>query len=592
MGKRILRVITKYGVLQIAVVGAVLFALYEYIDATHHGFGSRHILFFRVSNSSIVGLAGTLLLLCWCIICALILMQTIYRSGTGRSYWWDRVKYRRNWFYLYDYFRNADPHVCDTDQFPDGRWYEQDGIILAELPDKRKTVCLPSDAEANIFVVGPPGSRKTTGIAQPTGVRHAGSVLAIDIKGDIYNFCHKHRRILRFCPDVKDALKHSSHFNPFAGIGRMTETVRKIYIGNMALTLIPDEPGEGGNFFPSRGRKLFCGIVHFLFSLKPSLTFPDVVHAVLHHRKPEGVNLDPFPEDVFQWVTVIMKSSCIPAIEQVSSLYGNNEKNISGAWDTLATALVPFSNDVLDVLLDGNGPCISAEAMEQGYDVYLQVDQKNLKTYAPLFTMILNSFMQDFTNRPDTSTPEGRENRPFLCLLDEFPRLTFSYDMIDSFLSTLRSKSVQCMLIGQSCSQLSRKYPNDGWRAILGNCNYQMILKSSDEITQKHFSNLFGTRKALKISNSIEELGLTKSTRTAHETREPVFQPEDFGDMGMDIYIYYDGKRIEGKKIISYEDSGQYESDQYNGYSDSDVSIIKDSRSGVRELSKTLDLDM
>ena len=271
--------------------------------------------------------------------------------------------------------------------------------------------------------------------------------------------------------------------------------------------------------------------------------------------------MENFPQSVFQWVETIIDSDCLPAIELVGSLLGNNEKNISGAWDTLSTALTPFSNEVLNVLLDGRGEqCISVDAMENGFDVYLQIDQKHLKIYAPLFTMILSTFMQDFTSRPDTSTPKGQQNRPILCMLDEFPRLTFSYEMIDSFLSTLRSKSVQCMLIAQNCSQLSRKYKEDGLTAILGNCNYQLMLKSNDENTQRHFSHLFGTKKVLKISNSVDELFPSKSSRTAQEAREPVFYPEDFGDMGMNIYIYFDGKRIEGRKIVSYESFGKYSS--------------------------------
>lgn len=109
------------------------------------------------------------------------------------------------------------------------------------------------------------------------------------------------------------------------------------------------------------------------------------------------------------------------------------------------------------------------------------------------------------------------------------------------------------MLIAQSVAQMSKKYPNDGWRALLGNCTYQLILKSNEELTQKHFSALFGTHKLLKISNS-ESVSKSNSTSVSvQEMREPIFQPEDFGDLENKLCIYFDGKRIVANKIKSYE---------------------------------------
>ena len=190
--------------------------------------------------------------------------------------------------------------------------------------------------------------------------------------------------------------------------------------------------------------------------------------------------------------------------------------------------------------------------------MYLQISQKNLEeVYAPLFTMIISAFMTAFTDRPDSAITRktGKANRPILIVLDEFPQLTFTYKRMNSVLSTLRSKSVQCMIIAQNCSQMSKRFPDDGWRALLGNCNYQLILKSNDELTQKHFATLFGSRKVLKISNS--DTYNTSSDKTAgrmvQETREPIYQPEDFGDLGQKMCIYFDGKRIEANKIKSWE---------------------------------------
>ena len=466
----------------------------------------------------------------------------------GRSFTDDRRKYHRSFDELIEFFNDSEHHMLDNAVFPEGSWKTNEGIIFGDSDGH--LVYLPSTAEANIFAVGTPGSGKTTGIVIPTCLRYGGSVLAVDIKGDIYNACHKSRRILRFCPDLNNAPDISAHFNPFSGIQEKCETERKLFLSNIAITLIPDQPGSDGGYFVSTARKMFIGITIYLLSIKPDLTFPENLHAILHHQAPPGISIEHFPNSIFEWVEMINESNITAAVEQVSSLLGNNEKNISGAFDTLCTALTPFSNDLLDVLLAGCDRCISVSSLEKGFDIYLQVSQENLDVYAPLMTMILNSFMSGFTKRPDTST--GIKNRPILILMDEFPQLTFGYGMINSALSTLRSKSVQCMLIAQTVAQMSRKYPQEGWRSLLGNCTYQLCLKSNEELTQRYFSNLIGTRKELKISTSGEMFD-KYAARSVTEERTPIMQPEDFGDLGNQLCIYFNGKYIIARKIKYYE---------------------------------------
>ncbi len=75
-------------------------------------------------------------------------------------------------------------------------------------------------------------------------------------------------------------------------------------------------------------------------------------------------------------------------------------------------------------------------------------------------------------------------------LMDEFPQLTFSYKMINMNLSTLRSKSVICMIIQQNLSQLEYRYQPAGARSIIGNCGFQIILGSNDIESPKFIQKL------------------------------------------------------------------------------------------------------
>jgi type IV secretion system protein VirD4 len=465
-----------------------------------------------------------------------------YHHVTGRNFDKDTGMYKRNYLELVSYFRDAEPHRLDTSDFPLADWHDINGLIFGKDEDNH-LIALPSNSECNIAVFGPPGSGKTSGIAIINAMQFNGSVMAVDIKGDIYNYVshHSDRKIIRFCPDSPTALQDSCRFNPFEGLSQMDVTTRKLFLDSMATVLIADEGGNESNYFTSRARKMFQGIVHLLYSENPNISFPDVIHAIL-----EG--------NIFEWVEKAMNSECVPAKEQLSSFYGNSEKNVSSAYDALVTALVSFSNPVLDELLSNTDKCVSIDDLENGYDVYLQISQEHLEAYAPIFTLLIQNFCTAFTRRPDSST--GADNRPILLLLDEFPQLTFSYKLINSNLSTLRSKSVICMLIQQNLSQLEYRYQPTGARSITGNCNYQIILGSNDINSSKVFSDTFGDKKVLKAGNSITVAQNNSTGHSAQEVMERVYPPEVFGDLPSQgkMIIYFKGKYCDVYKLNCYKD--------------------------------------
>ena len=460
---------------------------------------------------------------------------------TGRKFGYDNNHYKRTYSELVDYFQYAEPHKLDTSKFPEQTWREVKGLIFGM--DGKRIVSIPSNSECNIAVFGPPGSGKTSGFAIINAMQFQGSVLAIDIKGDIYNYVHANtnRQIIRFAPDHPDALEISCTFDPLSGFTDMSVTDQKLYLENMATVLIADEGGNEGNYFTSRARKIFQGITHLILFETPNASFPDIIHGILQGN-------------VFDWVTKAIDSDCDEAKELLASFYGNNEKNVSGAYDALTSALVHFSNPILDQLLSKGSNCISIDTLEKGFDVYLQIAQEHLDAYAPLFTLIMQSFSTAFMQRDDCST--GAKNRPILMLMDEFPQLTYSYKMANSNFSLLRAKGVIALAIQQGLSQLEYRYQPAGARSIIGNCNYQVILGSNDISSSEVFSKTFGMKKILKVSNSVTQSGKSPSVRSVQETETRVFPPEYFGDLSSKskMILYCKGKYAELQKLNCYKD--------------------------------------
>ncbi len=482
---------------------------------------------------------GILLLMIagWALTAAFVWRRRIYRYMTGRNLFYDHLVYRRPCWQLIDYFKDAEPNRLDTSVFPVLPWENAHGIVFGM--DEERLIMIPSDSEGNIAVFGPPGSGKTAGLVIINAMTFAGSVLAVDIKGDIYFYVstHSNRKIIRFCPDDPNALSESCRFNPLAGIDGMSITEKKLYVESMSSILIPDEGGNDGNYFTNRARKLFQGITHMILHDDPTASFPDIVHAIL-------------TGNVFQWVNDAVASDCEEAKELLSSFIGSNEKNVSGAYDALASALIYFSNPILDELLSNKKDSINIQTLDDGYDLYLQISQEHLDQYAPLFTLLIEAFSASFSKRPDKST--RAINRPILMILDEFPQLTFPYSIINRNLATLRSKAVVCMIVQQNLSQLEYRYQTVGARSIIGNCNYQVILGSNDINSSKVFSDMFGEKKVLTRSNSDPRSANQNHGYMTSEKKEPVFPAADFGSLEHAI-VYFRGKYCECAKINAYE---------------------------------------
>lgn len=480
-----------------------------------------------------------MIIFAWAATLFVVIRYRKYRRKTGRNLIADSSQYKRGYKELTDYYANADPHKLDNKNFNREIWIDAKGIVLGM--SEHRLLTIPSNSECNIAVFGPPGTGKTSGVAIPNAITFNGAVLAIDIKGDLYQYVYhnSNREIIRFCPDDPEAFWKSYCFDPFADIMKMSITDKKLYLESMATILIPEETGTDGYFFSSRARKMFQGIAHLMLYENPQTSFPQLVHAILDGNP-------------FDWVKRAMNSQCTAAREQIASFYGNNEKNVSAIYDTLTTAMVHFSNPTLDHLLSKSEKCISANLLERGYDIYLQVSQEHLESYAPLFTLIIQMLSTEFTKRPDRST--GTHTRPILMLMDEFPQLTFSYEIINRNLSTLRSKNVICMIVQQNLSQLEQRFGQTGARSLLGNCNIQMILGSNDIATSTLFSDLCGYKKVLRRSNS-ETISSDVSTGvTVHEVSEKVFPIEHFGDLPSrnKLVLYMKGKYLECDKLNCY----------------------------------------
>ena len=548
MGKRLLRaagVLTHYKVHVLAVLALIFTIIHCLWTALSVSGYMPYKSPPGLDMTKIYSLAlDVLLAMLWVTIAITVIFSTIYHDETGgRNLILDQWTYHLTPLELLRRFRGSDPYRMKEHDLPRLDWRMADGIIFGY--GNNGLIYHPTNSDRgegkNALAVGTPGSGKTSSVICCSALRWGGSVMAVDIKSDIYNATHSHRKIKRFAPDDPDV---SVHYDPMADIRKMTQDKRNDAIDKMAMVIVPDDKSPDSKYFVDTARIMFTGITNQLLSENETITLPEIARAILHG-------------DAVGWITAIHDNGVDAAKDYCANLYNTNEKNVSGAYGELAKAVRPFASGALAEILTDDGHCISPATLDDGWDIYIEVPQEKIKLLAPITTLIMQNFMNRFTSRPDITS--GTKSYPVLLILDEVPQLTFDFDMLSAAISTLRSKCVSTLLAFQSTSQFIRKYGKEACTELVDDCTYVSVYSALSPESQKFWSDYFGTKKSLKLSTnesgsygSISTSGGSAGTGT-QETRELVIRPEDFANLGDKVAIKAHGKYILARKIKWYE---------------------------------------
>lgn len=477
-----------------------------------------------------------------------------YKYLTGRSYAKDHHQYNKTYTELVEFWEKSDPYKIDIEkQLPVEDWHTAEGVILGKAKDKFGTYHLlkrDSTAPGNLICFGRPGCGKSTTQAATTAARFNADrtdggcgVFAISIKGDLLNFVKDKRKNIKvFTPDNAVG---SCHYDPFSGLSEMSLIDKRTFAENMSQIICPDEDGENAAFFVEGARDYFCSILLYLCFMHETgkisgpLRFPEFVDEILN-------------DNVFNITMTIKASGCRIAGEYTNSYEGSSEKNVSGIYNHLVKNIRPFHTGALAELLDGKGDCITPDDLNSS-DIYIDVPQDKYSVYAPVISIIISNFLKAFMRRPDVSS--GEETVPILFLLDEAVQLKIPFQILDSAMSTLRSKKVTLFLLMQSIAQLEAKYGDVQAREIIDLCSYISVFNAQDPKSREFFHKLIGTRKMLKRSTSLSSK--SEYDKTAGESvtveEECIFKAADFGDLNVTdkkgnvthhVLIYAEGKYL------------------------------------------------
>lgn len=490
--------------------------------------------------------------------------QKTYLFRTGRSLAYDMTNYRRTYHQLIDYFEDAEQYQMNSDFLPKKSWKELEGLMFGA------TFHLPSNKDgSNIFIYGIPGCGKTAGpiicsalrwgMTEPYGKNSTtskkdschGSVFCIDIKNDIWNATHDYRLIK--CFNLMDPSK-SCHFNPLAGVETLSIDDRCIFVESLGCNLLKFSGASNEKYFYDTALDYWTGISLYLLSKDVHISFPALLDKIL-------------TGDAITWVKRVIEDGPIESKRLLASKKGENPKNLSGAFAFLCSSIRPLTSHMLSSLLGNRtgAEYISPQCLEEGYDVYIQLDQTQLASYSTLISLITEVFMTHALSReknPHAGRLADGTLRPIVFILDEFAQLsTLTYDRVAALFMTGRSRNVSVVCALQSQSSLIQMFHSEEACKSLIDCVSTFCFLSIQEVaTRQWASALIGTKKSLQISNNLTNTQNSHHTgKTVSETREPIIFPEEFGTLkapehGKDqLIIYHKGKYARLEKIYYFK---------------------------------------
>lgn len=351
----------------------------------------------------------------------------------------------------------------------------------------------------HVLVFAPTRSGKGIGTVVPTLLSWPASVVAYDIKKELWQLTAGWRRTFSHCWRFEPTGVGGVRYNPLFEVRRGPGEVRDAQ--TIAEILIDPEGKGEKDHWRLTGASLLTGVIlHVLYverdkSLRgvsaflsdPSRTLAETFHGML--------------------VTSHLPSGTHPVVAQTArAMLNKSENELSGVVSTAKAALTLYEDPIVAANTAQSDFRI-ADLMnaEHPVSLYLVVPPSDLDRTRPLIRLMLNQMGKRLTERMDAQGRGDGYRHRLLMMLDEFPslgRLSF----FESALAFSAGYGIKCFLICQSLNQLEKAYGRDN--AIVDNCHVRMAYAANRAETAKTISELMGQSTASKRQRSRSGRGL------------------------------------------------------------------------------------
>ena len=362
-----------------------------------------------------------------------------------------------------------------------------DGILLGKR--NGKAVCLPADTRLNrhVAVFGASGTGKSRGFIRPALfniIQRGESAIITDSKGELYADTAELFRRHGYEVQVFNLVnpEHGDSWNCMSDLGGDTllaQVLTNVIIGNTSS-------GKTDHFWDNGDGNLLKALILYV-DLDPTRSpeeknLPAVYEMLIHHSAAQLTALfERLPLDH-------------PARGPYRLFSQASDTVRSGIVLGLGTRLQVLQNEAVAHILRRSDIDLTAPGKRKCATFVVLSDQE--ATMAFLSSLFFSFLFIKLTRFAD-STPDMRCPVPVNLILDEFNNIGKLGGAADGSdfartLSVVRSRAIYVTLAVQSLGQLQNRYPNNLWAEIVGNCDVQIMLGCTDDLTAEYFSSRSG----------------------------------------------------------------------------------------------------
>lgn len=389
------------------------------------------------------------------------------------------------------------------------------GVFVGGFIHKGRLHYLRHNGPEHVLVFAPTRSGKGVSLVIPTCLSWEGSMVAYDIKGELFDKTAGHRAslghgVLKFAP-VQEV--PSTRFNPLQEIRLFTD--RDVSDAqNLALMLVHTEKqaSDIGAYFRKAATSLLtCMILHKCYEAAAEGRVATLADIYAFMNRPDGdfhdtlVDLLNYPHDPSgqcNWIDPQDGSPTLthPVVCLTAQEMRNKEPKDFGGVQSTTTAAVQMYSDSLVSRNTAYSDFRIEDLVnhERPVTLYLTVPSSDEERLRPLtrllFTMIVNRL---------TEKMHSRDLKPnlhrLLFLIDEFPSLGHM-EIFSRALSYMGGYDMKAFLVTQDIRQIVDSY--GAQESIVSNCQVRVAFAPNQPDTAKLLSDMTGTTTIQKATYS------------------------------------------------------------------------------------------
>jgi type IV secretion system protein VirD4 len=461
---------------------------------------------------------------------------------------------------------------------------DDSGIILGKLGNRY----LMTAADKFALLIAPTRSGKGVGTIIPNLLNWSQSVIAVDIKGTLFNvtsgFRARHgQQVFKFAPFDEKFQTH--RFNPLSYVSRDPLFVVG-ELQSIGYMLYPHGDGHTSSFFNDAARNYFVAVSLYCIESDLTLTMGEilrrsasastkVVHETLqikdipnHDISATELQTEPSKSPDSNgslketWQKIINGGVSLSGKKLSQDCIGALQRFLTGSDNTLANVLASFNaplgifaNTVIDAATSSDDFDLR-DIRRKRMSIYVVIPPNRLDE-ASLLTNLFFSVLIDQNTKTLPSEDPSLKHLALL-VLDEFAAL----GRVNKFVKAvgyMAEYGLRALTVAQSVSQLQSRnlYGDEDARTLVSNHMLQIMYSPREVKESQEYSELLGYTTERGVSRGTSSgRGTSSTSENVSDQKRALMLPQELRDMSSDrVIIQSDNcKPIFADKIRYYSD--------------------------------------